>query len=483
MKMRWTQWIDELDPRFLDELDLEEEEVEALTQKIDLANVRQRALRGLGSGKRPASKKMRRIVAVALAAAVACVGTVWALKRGALEQFFGIDATLGEEQVTRVGQSQVKDGIRLTLEDVIPGRQSAVAVLSLAREDGEPFPLGTTLENLDLHIEGKDTLIGYTRFSRISEDQRTLQVVAKLDNSETPLQGETLNVKASLLYSSEDRDADSHLDLDAIYQRLPVAISTAEQGGQEDDDFKVAQAFQQAVAGQLTAAERKLEISGPGFAGIGFVDGQLWLGIQYQGSTPLSNSADIYSLRDSRTGAEYNFQHNYTTGDEGNGPQLSAYLFEGLTPADLPYLTMVVSYNIPSVLSQGQWELAYTFTGEPLTEQWEMEQNLRAPGGEVALTRMECSAIGLKIYGQWLGTGERSGAPKIQPGVALVLEEGAKVPMQFQCSSINSQDGKSFYLEYSLPEGPGQKGYLDRDTLASIRTIEIDGKFADLVEK
>lgn len=484
MKKQWTEWVDALDPSCLEEPELDEQEMEELTRPVDLARIRQKALHGIKGDKKPAGKRIRRIAAIALAAALACVGTGLALKRGALEQFFNIDATLGEEQVTRVGQSQVQDGIRLTLEDVIQGQQDAVAVLSLAREDGEPFPPGATLKNLNLRIKGKETISGYAQSSRMSEDQRTLQVAVKLDNSETPLQGETLQLEAGLLYAIEDRDAQKALDLEGIYRRSPVRISTAEQGLRGADATELAQAFQQAVSAQMTGEERRLDIAGPEFAGLGFVDGQLWLGIQYpEDRTILSNSAAIYTLCDSRTGAEYHFQHNYSTDGELDGPQLAAYLFEGLAPEDLPYLTMVVSYALPSVLSEGQWSLAYTFTGEPLTERWEMDHMLQTPGGSVALTRMECSAVGVKFYGQWLREEEQSGAPRIQPAMALVLEDGEKLPLQFRGSVFNSQDGKYFFLEYILPEGAGQTGYFDQETLAAVRSVEIDGARAAITRR
>lgn len=172
---------------------------ERTADKIDYSeNVKSQA------GARRRAGRTRRILIAAAALAVCFGGAAYAVQNGYFESFFGIDP-ISDSQIVRVDQSQVSDGVRMTLAEVIPGATDSVATVAFERTDGEPFPVGSRVK--EFAAELGDDMGGNAVRWRVSDDGRQLLAVIELFGSEAPIRGKTLTVKAAGIFTEDESGA------------------------------------------------------------------------------------------------------------------------------------------------------------------------------------------------------------------------------------------------------------------------------------
>lgn len=151
--------------------------------------------------RQPAKKKWAVGAAIVAAISLTAMGTsaLASPDHGIFKLFAGGNTGITDGAVTAVNQSAVQAGIVATVEQSMIGGNSALIVVSFAKEDGTLFPKNAVIPALELH---GDKEVSFMVEQRVTADGKKL--IAMFD-VETPasLNGKKLTVKADAI---EDAD-------------------------------------------------------------------------------------------------------------------------------------------------------------------------------------------------------------------------------------------------------------------------------------
>ncbi|WP_405106606.1 hypothetical protein MHH28_25215 [Paenibacillus sp. FSL K6-1217] len=153
--------------------------------------------------RQPAKKKWALGAAIVATISLTAMGTsaLASPDHGFFKLFTGGNAGITEGAVTAIHQSTVQAGIVATVEQSIIGGNSALIVVSFAKEDGTLFPKKAVIPALELHGD-KD--VNYMVEQRVTADGK--KIIAMFD-VETPasLNGKKLTVKADAIEDNDTR--------------------------------------------------------------------------------------------------------------------------------------------------------------------------------------------------------------------------------------------------------------------------------------
>jgi hypothetical protein len=447
-------------------------------------------------GKRRRGKRKGLRIAVAVIVALCLSGTVFAIHRWYMEDFFG-EGSVPAERLDRVLESQVSGGVRMTLAEVIAGEQDANVIVYFERVDGKPFPKATRVAVLDFHLstafEGQQAM--ESGMIQMLEDNHKLAYCYDMLAFESIL-GETLTIDAGYIFEDKTRKEILDADLSEQFSAYPIRLQS--EAFYRDHDMLDIRAFEEQAPLQRAAAKpvtMPLEAEYPQlqFAGVGFIDGKLAIAtfgeaagsrvnsIEDKASFDLCKTVYISELKDSRTGEVYR-----TAGHAGFGgpdPKLSfgASYFEGLTEEDLPYLTPVAEYSLPEVISDGSWSFSYTFEREEAWKSADTDLVIDTEAGPLRVTRVSVSTLGVSVQGEWLEPDKEESVPW-RPDEDMPVKAVMKDGSEKELGSIRSQthwQGVHYKALYGvIVEGrktAWEKQFLADGMIEDMEAVVIDG--------
>lgn len=504
MKRKIVDIMQDIEPEALETFQLTETEISGLSQGADMENIRRAALGKISIPETisaPAERRQWRKrtgfrIAAAAILAICLSGTVFAIHQWYMEDFFG-EGSVPVERLDRVLESQVSGGVRMTLAEVIAGEQDANVIVYFERVDGESFPEATDVAALEFQLstafEGQQALASL--MVQMLEDNHKLAYCYNMLAFESIL-GANLAIEAGYLFENKIREEILNADLSKQFSAYPIRL-------QSEESYRIhgmleSQVFEEQAPVQRAAAEpvvMPLEEEYPElqFAGVGFIDGKLAIAtyIETGGSGEndmeakisyhIRNTAHITELKDRRTGEVYRTE-GYS-GDGGPNQKLSFAVsyFKGLSEADLPYLTPLVEYSLPEVISDGSWSFSYTFKKEEAWKSADTDLTADMETGRLKFTRVSVSTLGVSVQGEWLERNQNENGRWLQEdeiSVKAVMKDGSE--KELECIHRQTHwKGVYYKALYGLvPEGrktAWEKQFLADGMIADMEAVVIDG--------
>lgn len=391
----------------LDRLSVDRAGKEALAQWLvegEMSSIRQ--------ARRPTYALRPALIAACLALALA-VGAVAAGLGGAWQRFF--PGSVGDN-VTQVGASAITGDYTLTLEEAIVDEDGAAFLLALTRTDGgvlEGKPrLSGNVFGWDVKVDGKSPNMGLRHQEPIrSQDGRAVYYCVEFqDTSLEP--GETLIGREITFVCKGVADVDwSQEEMDRIRSETvslaPMAdawVETAEgweeltDGAFQTQSLDLLDQVKDARIPLALGDGQVAEVAGVIFTADGPAVAASWLVDRYWQDRYLAVEGIPYRLIDTRTGESWGMNGFLRLGDSPE-TYLSRFPDCPLTAEDLPYVELMVYYQMEKVLSDQRAELTFLAEkgGGVTTEVGQrvaFDAHFRYEGN---LNRVRVSSLGLRI--------------------------------------------------------------------------------------
>lgn len=502
MEKKVIDIMGEIDGDLFTVTEISKEEEDSLSCILNFDKIKEDARKGIHNEEESGVESERRTVsettrrpfkiarwAVCAAAAVMLLGGSVAVAQhlDVFRTFLGIGAVIPEEEVTDVSRSVSKDGIKMTVDSVIAGKNDFVTLLTFELEDGGAFP-----ENAELHEIWVDTdengveMAGYS--TKLSEDRKQLISCIESSSRESML-GRTITATAEGVYTEEQAEKDLDVSLFDCFQKNPVRLALSEEDRNAAWNTVIYPKFEKKLVKQqkdfpvvMPLSEEYPDLS---FAGVGILDGTLCIATYFPDDKEedalavLRTEAVVNKLVDSRTEEVYTGSYGSTTSSEYQGKGILVAEFDGLGEADLPYLKPAVTYIKRNILAEGPWEISFAVEdqGKDITVKPDMTVNTEK--GEVVLTEANISPVGGYVIGEWSDAESLGGLPESYATKLSVATEDGDV-WGFKVSggsSFTNQEGKNcFKYIYELYEDANEDNrvFLSQDKLKKINKIILD---------
>ncbi|MDD4564499.1 MAG: DUF4179 domain-containing protein [Eubacteriales bacterium] len=491
----------------LSELELSEEEELALTRMLDLDRIKENARKGirgaegsdvqpeepdLGAARKTVHVKPHRAirwVACAAAAVLLLGGSVAVAQHlDVFRTFLGTGAVIPQDEVTDVDKSVSKDGVRMTVDSVIAGKNDFVTLLTFELEDGGVFPENAELYKMDVDT-AENGVEGALISHKLSQDRKQLTYCIESSSKESML-GTTVTSVAEGLYAEDREEKDLELSLNDYFQKNSVRIALSEEERDAAWNAVIAPKVEKELVKQQKDALAVVmplskEYPDLSFGGVGILDGKLFIATYYpyndEEGIPgrLKTRAVVNKLVDSRTGETYEGGFSGTESYELQGKGIYVAEFDELSESDLPYLKPVVTYIKINVIAEGPWEISFEVEdqGKDVTVKPDMAVDTKK--GEVILTEANISPVGGYVIGEWSDAESPEGLPEsYATKLSAVTEDGGVWSFKIAgASSFISQEGKNcFKYIYELYEAANGKNrvFLSQDELKQIKKIILD---------
>lgn len=435
----------------------------------------------------PPFGKSMKWVACAVAAVALLGGSVAAAQNmDALHFFLRTKAEIPKAEITDVGQSAISGGVKMTVESVLAGGNDFVTLLTFERTDGSAFPEGTELYRVRLNTEDKGVIRSVSGV-RMSEDRKLLTAYIE-SSSITSMLNQSIEADVRGIYTEESREVEEEISLSNCFEARPIRMDIPDALRASSWAETVFPAFEKELIEQqglfTDSISLKGEKEGFSFAGVGFLDGRLYIATYYPGGDDndllayLRPEAAIHKLKDRRTGEIYEGSFQRGLDSEGSGKQMILADFEGLKEVDLPYLEPVATYVTRNIIEKGPWKVSFTVKdqGRNLTLHPDLTIDLLSE--KAVLTEANLSLLGGYVIGQWSNS-EKAGLPEnYSTRLKAVTEDGEVLKFKIAgASSFVDQAGKNcFKFSYKLfsTENTKDRVLLPQDKLESIKTIILD---------
>ena len=476
----------------LDEIEIGPEDEAELCGRLNLDRVIAEAQRKAGIQRKsvaPQFGKSMKWVACAVAAVALLGGSVVAAQNmDALHFFLRTKAEIPKAEITDVGQSAISGGVKMTVESVLAGENDFVTLLTFERTDGSAFPEGTELYRVRLNTEDKGVIRSVSGV-RMSEDRKLLTAYIE-SSSITSMLNQSIEADVRGIYTEESKEVEEEISLSNCFEARPIRMDIPDALRASSWAETVFPAFEKELIEQqglfTDSVSLKGEKEGFSFAGVGFLDGRLYIATYYpegDDNDPLAYlrpEAVINKLKDRRTGTIYEGSFQRGLDSAVSGKQMILADFEGLEEADLPYLEPIATYTTRSSIEKGPWKVSFTVKDQGKNLTLQPNQTIDIRSDKAVLTEINLSLLGGFVIGQWSDS-EKAGLPEnYVTKLSAVSEDGEVLKFKIAgASSYVDQEGRNcFKFNYNLTdvEDPKNRALLTQDKLESIKTIILDDR-------
>ncbi|WP_027398743.1 hypothetical protein [Anaerovorax odorimutans] len=509
MERKIVDLMENINLEMIEEVELAEKEIYDLSRGANMERIFSITQKKISEAPKRKSwykfKRKRIQVAVAAILVLCLSGTVFAIHQWYLEDFFGKNSAVPEDRLDRVLDSQVSDGVKMTLAEVIAGEEDANVIVYFERENGEPFPESTDVAGLEFNLNSSfkgqqamnDVMI------KMLDNNHKLAYCYNISSFQSIL-GKTLNIDAGCVFYNQIQKKILDIDLAKRFAVHPIRIETGDSDTLTEDSFdgsfeKQAQS-QSSLAGnvKMPLSEKYPNLK---FAGIGFINGELGIATYIESSEGGNNSIDsaisafvrntvyVSELKDSRTGKIYRSNHYSESNTPSSERTFAVAYFEDITEEDLPYLVPTVKYELPKIISDGRWNFTYTFKKEESWKSADTDFTINIEAGKLKITRISASTLGITLQGEWMEQKkdkDNRTIPEEDILVKAVMKDGSKKEFE-QISSLTHYKGVYYKGLYGIipkdKENAWQKQYINDKLIKDIKAIEINGNIVKVKEK
>ncbi|MDO4270323.1 MAG: hypothetical protein Q4C72_05265 [Eubacteriales bacterium] len=398
----------------------------------------------------------------AVLAAILLTATAAAVMQlsGGWQTIFGQYVVVPDDLAIPLQTGQTINGCTLTLEDAIITQSGAAVIYSFRREDGRPIGGSIRCGEVELLTDGSDESGGACGQSVYSDESANVQYYYQEFDLTNDPGDRALTLSVGPASRSESTGPlTAEIDLAAFYRSHPLTFSSDE----VDEARAAAYAEQDCASAALPQAD---EFPGVGFAGVGFLDGELCLALTTPPDDPYQGvSADIVSVYDTRTGQNILNSSGSSYGASGLPYSLHEGRFPGLSEDDLPYLRPVITYTRSIPVTDRLW--TFTFRAES-AKSYTRALDLSSADG-VRINTITVSPLGVQLGGTRPASGSMDGA---LPEIALVLRGGDTIGARVSGSTAFSEAGapeEDFSASYEYLGVQHSRRFLDTEEVAAVR--------------
>lgn len=388
------------------------------------------------SGRQRRSLPRRTLLMAAALALFLIIGAAAAGASG-LWQHFWPGAHIPSSAVTSPGVSQTAGDYTLILEDVMADDSGIILLLSLSRLDGGPIDPDARLSGHVMHAgllaDGQSFGGGGMDNPVLSEDGTALFFCCELEDHRLSA-GETLSGK-QLTFTADGVVIPLYSD-NALGYQPEEAVSLTALGTLDILGYS---AEQDAAALEQVSIPLPLDEKFPQYRILGAAVTENGLGILLSDGTAQSgdlvcNGVLPEALVDTRTGEHYSlFGGDGVTLSDGNKGVLYTFRDCPLTAADLPWLELVVSYQMDKVLSDAPFSLTFT-ADQNAALTLDIQATVDLNGTALQLTGLRLSALDVSFTAD-NGIGDLSTLSDQGIAPVLTMADGSQIATVWQGGS------------------------------------------------
>lgn len=391
----------------------------------------------------------RRTLLLAAALALFLVISAAAAGVSGLWQYFWPGAHIPSSAVTSPGISQTAGDYTLTLEDVMADDSGIILLLSLSRADGGPIDPDARLSahtmHADLLADGESFGGGGMDTPVLSEDGTALFFCCELEDHRLSA-GEMLSGK-QLTFTADGVAIPLYSD-NALGYQPEEAVSLAVLGELDIPEYS---AGQDAAGLEQVSIPLPLDETFPQYRILGAAVTENGLGILLSDGTV--QNGDLVcggilpeALVDTRTGETYSlFGGDGVTLSDGTRGALYTFRDCPLTAADLPWLELMVSYQMDKVLSDAPFSLTFT-ADQSAALTLDIQTAVDLNGTALQLTSLRLSALDVSFTAD-NGIGDLSPLSDKSLSPVLTMADGSQIATVWQGGSGSSRGPSSAHFQ------------------------------------
>lgn len=379
----------------------------------------------------------RRTLLVAAALALFFIIGAAAAGVSGLWQHFWPGADIPSSAVTSPGVSQTAGDYTLILEDVMADDSGIILLLSISRSDGGPIDPNTRLSGHVMHAsllaDGQSFGGGGMDTPVLSEDGTTLFFRCELEDHRLSA-GVTLSGK-QLTFTADGVVIPLYSD-NALGYQPEETVSLADLGELDIPEYS---AGQDVAALEQVSIPLPLDEEFPQYRILGAAVTENGLGILLSDGTAQSGELVCSgvlpeALMDTRTGERYSlFGGDGVTLSDGIRGVLYTFRDCPLTAADLPWLELMVSYQMDKVLSDAPFSLTFT-ADQSAALTLDIQTTVDLNGTALQLTSLRLSALDVSFTAA-NGIGNLSTLSDQDIAPVLTMVDGSQVATVWQGGS------------------------------------------------
>ncbi|WP_294517729.1 hypothetical protein [uncultured Pseudoflavonifractor sp.] len=398
--------------------------------------------------RRPRALPRRTLLLAAALALFLIIGAAAAGVSG-LWQHFWPGADIPYRAVTSPGVSQTAGDYTLTLEDVMADDSGIILLLSLSRADGGPIDPDARLSGHTVHAsllaDGQSFGGGGMDNPVLSEDGTALFFCCQLEDHRLSA-GETLSGK-QLTFTADGVAIPLYSD-NALGYQPEEAVSLAPLAELDIPEYD---AGQDAADLAHTSIPLPLDEKFPQYRILGAAVTENGPGILLSGGT--AQSGDLVcggvlpeALVDTRTGETYSlFGGDGVTLSDGTRGVFYTFRDCPLTAADLPWLELVISYQMDKVLSDAPFSLAFT-ADRSAALTLDIQTAVDLNGTALQLTGLRLSALDVSFTAD-NGIGDLSTLSDHGIAPVLTMADGSQIATVWQGGSGSTNGPSSAHFQ------------------------------------
>lgn len=348
--------------------------------------------------KKRLSKKFIKRVMIPLVAATLLMGlTVVAISSSeTLRDIFGDAFPMIQSEAQDIQKSMTIDGLTFTAEGAVIDDKAGLFIVSFVKEDGSPFEEGIVVSDIELDMENRGGM-GWSKDTILTEDGTKL--ICMIDMSgDKKLYGQKLVLKAKSPGKWCSEEIESEVDLYEAYKQSEVnrlkqaTINMREKNREEDEKWEYT--GDKGLKIPFDDEKSKLTLDK-----VEWKHETLGIAVSYSNSRGEDELILDINLIDTRTGKEITSDggSGIWDGSEGIGKEYRKFM--GITPEDLPYLQMKISYEYFEAIADNEWEVEFELNQNQNIRTQKTNTRIETRTQEITIKEVEVSALGVKIEG------------------------------------------------------------------------------------
>lgn len=395
MNKKITELMDELDETFIEDIELEENQLDG--ERLSLERIKAKAMEEIKAtpletkrSKKKSGLRIKKRIWIPLVAALTAIGisVVAVSNNPVLSELIGDKFGMVQEEAQVVGKSVVKRGIIFTVEEAVIDSSSGFIALSFAKEDGTPFEEGTMPKRISINPKNP-TSMGWGYESILSEDGKKIFCLIDINMSKN-LYGQEIEIIAEGLVSLEHGQVPLEVNLQEAYNKMEEIDYTYYEGL----GYKKEQALGLLLTEQLP--ELVLDQVVLDHKGI------FKLYTSYLDPDDNNYLDTRFKLIDTKANVEIYYQGGTNIWDGVEKRRKIEDIFRGVLEEDLPHLQLELEYEkyVPVM----EEDLSLTFRLQKNKNVKKVKPNVVVTSGdnEVRIKEVEVSRLGVRVEGSML---------------------------------------------------------------------------------
>lgn len=313
-----------------------------------------------------------------------------------LRDIFGDAFPMIQSEAQDIQKSMTIDGLTFTAEGAVIDDKAGLFIVSFVKEDGSPFEEGIVVSDIELDMENRGGM-GWSKDTILTEDGTKL--ICMIDMSgDKKLYGQKLVLKAKSPGKWCSEEIESEVDLYEAYKQSEVnrlkqaTINMREKNREEDEKWEYT--GDKGLKIPFDDEKSKLTLDK-----VEWKDETLGIAVSYSNSRGEDELILDINLIDTRTGKEITSDggSGIWDGSEGIGKEYRKFM--GITPEDLPYLQMKISYEYFEAIADNEWEVEFELNQNQNIRTQKTNTRIETRTQEITIKEVEVSALGVKIEG------------------------------------------------------------------------------------